>query len=582
MHRTSVRRKWLPTTAIALVLILFAAACGGGDDDDATGGGGGDDDTTETTASGEPQAGGRVVYGLEAESSNGLCLAEAQLAISGIQIARAIYDPLTMPNGDGEYVPYLAKSVTPNAGYDEWTIELREGVKFHDGSDLTAEVVKNNLDAFRGQYEARKPLLFLFVYDNIDTVEATGPLTVVVTTKSPWPSFPAYLFMNGRFGVMAQSQLDDPDHCGDDLVGTGPFSLVDWKINDHLTVEKNADYWQEGLPYLDEIEFRPITEAQQRLNALQSGEITAMHTSTASTIDELRRLVDSGDVALTEGAEYAEVGYAMLNMAKAPFDNINARLAFAHALDRDTLNEVRNKGILTNASGPFAPGSIGYLEDAGFPEFDVEKAKEYVAKYEEESGGKLSFAYSTTPTPDSDRVGDDAPADGRGGRWVDGDQDRRTGAAHQRRDRRQLRRSRLPSAPRRRPRPAVRVVALGIACELRQVLRPGDRPAAGGGAGRGGPGEGRRYLRGPQPALRRAGVQPLVPVDPLGRRHRARRARGSGSRPSRRLGAVPRSRRRTQPRRPLGRRVGGSSDSGPFRGVDGRSAGAGTGRLRRR
>ncbi len=486
MQRTSGRRKWLTTTAIALTLALFAAACGGGDDDDDnTGGGGGDDDTTETTASGEPQAGGRVVYGLEAESSNGLCLAEAQLAISGIQIARAIYDPLTMPNGDGEYVPYLAKSVTPNAGYDEWTIELREGVKFHDGSDLTAEVVKNNLDAFRGQYEARKPLLFLFVYDNIDTVETTGPLTLVVTTRTPWPSFPAYLFMNGRFGVMAQSQLDDPDNCGYDLVGTGPFSLVDWKINDHLTVEKNAEYWQEGLPYLDEIEFRPITEAQQRLNALQSGEITAMHTSTASSIDELRRLAEAGDIALTEGDEYAEVGYAMLNTAKAPFDNINARLAFAHAVDRETLNEVRNKGILTNASGPFAPGSIGYLEDTGYPEYDVDKAKEYLGEVRSGIGRQALVRLQHDADARLDRVGDDAPADGRGDRWVDGDQDRRPVAAHQRRHRRQLRRGRLPAPPRGRPRPAVRVVAHRFAGELRQVLRPGDRPAPRGGACRG-------------------------------------------------------------------------------------------------
>ena len=401
MLRTQGRRNWLSPLAIAIALALFAAACGGGDDDDTTAGGGDDDDTTETTASGEPQAGGKVVYGLEAESSNGLCLAEAQLAISGIQIARSIYDPLTMPNEDGEYLPYLAESVTPNAKYDKWTIGLPEGVKFHDGTDLTAEVVKNNLDAFRGQYPARSPLLFVFVYDNIDTVTATGPLTVEVTTKTPWPSFPAYLFMNGRFGIMGQAQLDDPEHCNDNLIGTGPFALVEWQINDHMSLERNADYWQEGLPYLDELEYRPITEAGQRINALQSGEITAMHTSSALNIDDLRQLADSGDVALTESEQYAEVGYALLNASKAPFDNINARLALAYGIDVDTLNEVRNKGVLTNASGPFAPGSVGYLEDAGYPKYDVDKAKEYAAAYEEESGQKLSFAYSTTPVPES-------------------------------------------------------------------------------------------------------------------------------------------------------------------------------------
>ena len=401
MRKTTGGSTRLSVIALVLVLVLISAACGGGDDDDTPGGTAGDDTTEEPDDAGEPVAGGKVVYGLEAESSNGLCLAEAQLAISGIQVARAIYDPLTMPNADGEYVPYLAKAVTPNATYDEWTIELREGVKFHDGSDLTGEVVKNNLDAFRGKYPARSPLLFIFVYDNIDTVEATGPLTVVVTTKTAWPSFPAFLNMNGRFGVMGQAQLDDAEHCNDNLIGTGPFKLVDWQINDHLTAEKNADYWQEGLPYLDEIEFKPIPEAGQRVNSLQGGEINVMHSPNALQIDALRQLADSGEVSLVESEEYAEVGYAMLNVAKPPFDNVNARLALAHAIDRDALNEVRNKGILTNASGPFAPGTMGYVEDSGYPEYDVEKAKEYLAKYEEETGEKLSFTYSTTAVPDS-------------------------------------------------------------------------------------------------------------------------------------------------------------------------------------
>jgi len=399
MYRTCRRRARLSGFAVVLALVLFAAACGDGGGGDSAGGGGSGGGTTADV--GEPVDGGKVVYGLEAESSNGLCLAEAQLAISGIQVARAIYDTLTIPNADGEYVPYLAKSVTPNATFDEWTIVLRDGVKFHDGSDLTAEVVKNNLDAYRGKYANRRPLLFIFVYDNIDTVETAGPLTVVVKTKKPWPAFPAFLFMNGRFGVMAQAQLDSPDHCADELIGTGPFELVDWKINDHLTVKKNSDYWQAGLPHLDEIEFRPISEAEQRVSALQSGEINLLHNANALANSELRDLAAAGDVSVNEAPEYAEVGYELLNANVPPFDNINARLAFAHAIDRDTLNEVRNKGILTNASGPFAPGSMGYLEDTGYPKYDVAKAKEYVAKYEAETGKKLSFIHKTTPAPES-------------------------------------------------------------------------------------------------------------------------------------------------------------------------------------
>ncbi len=384
--------------ASALVLSLVAGACGGGDDDDSGGGDVGGTETTEADA-GEPVAGGRLVYGLEAETSGGWCLPEAQLAISGIQVARTIYEPLTVPNEDGEYVPYLAESVTPNAKATEWTIELREGVKFHDGTDMTAEVVKNNLDAFRGQYPGRSPLLFLFVFDNIESVEVAGPLTVVVETKSPWFSFPAYLFFNGRFGVMGQDQLDDPDHCDTNLIGTGPFQLEEWKTNDHLTAVRNTAYWREGLPYLDEIEYRPIIEAAQRVNAVESGEVDLMHTSSSLAIETLRGLAESGDIELSEYPDYPEVGYTMLNVSKPPFDNVNARLALAHAVDRDLEIEVRAAGIPQKASGPFGPGSMGYLEDTGYPDFDLDKAREYVAKYEEETGEELRFTYSTGTDP---------------------------------------------------------------------------------------------------------------------------------------------------------------------------------------
>jgi peptide/nickel transport system substrate-binding protein len=382
--------------ACAVVLALAGAACGGGGDDSGSGGGG-----TGGGDEGAPTPGGKVVYGLEAETTDGWCLPEAQLAISGIMVARTIYDTLTRPNAEGEYEPWLAESVEPNDDSTEWTISLREGVTFHDGTDLTAEVVKNNLDAYRGQYPTRSPLLFTFVFDNVESVDVVDPLTVSVTMKQPWVSFDAYLFSSGRLGMMAQSQLDDETNCAQDLVGTGPFMLVDWTPNQSLTAEKNPDYWAtdaEGneLPYLDEIEFRPIVESSQRLNALQSGEITAMHESDPSTVAEMRNLDESGTITATESVEFGEVTYVMLNSSRPPFDNIKARQAFASAFDFDEYNSIIGRDILTRASGPFAPGNIGNLDDTGLPSFDLDRAEQLVGEYEDETGEPLSFTYTTT------------------------------------------------------------------------------------------------------------------------------------------------------------------------------------------
>src|SRR4029453_9938748 len=208
---------------------------------------------------GDPQMGGKVVFGLEAETTNGWCLPEGQLAISGIMVARALYDTLTVPDGDGNFVPFLAESVEPNDDFTEWTIKVRDGVKFSDGTDLTSEVVKNNLDAYRNQYPGRTSLLFQFVLQDISDVTVVDPLNVKVTTSRPWASFPSFLYSSGRMGMVGQAQLDDAEGCARNLIGTGPFILEDWQVNSSLTAKKNPNYWREDadgnkLPYLDEIE----------------------------------------------------------------------------------------------------------------------------------------------------------------------------------------------------------------------------------------------------------------------------------------------------------------------------------------
>jgi peptide/nickel transport system substrate-binding protein len=381
--------------ALVAVAAVAVAACGGGDDDGGR---------SEGEESGTPRQGGTVVYGLGAETPGGWCLPEAQLAQPGIQVARTIYDTLTVPDEKGDFQPYLAESVTPNADFTEFTVAVRPDVTFHDGTPLDATVVKNNLDAYRGTYPARKPLLFSFVFSNVADVSVVDPMTVKVTTKTPWPAFPAFLFSNGRLGIMAQAQLDDPDNCETALIGTGPFKLKEWKVNDRFVAERNPDYWQtdaEGdpLPYLDEIDYRIYVDGDARINALVSEQLNAMESAVALELDALQEEVDSGNIAMEVSGEFADVSYMMLNTAKAPFDNLDARLAVAYAVDRETYREVRTLDLFQVASGPFAEDETGYLEDAGFPEFDLDKAKEHVAAYEQATGQPLKFSISSTTDP---------------------------------------------------------------------------------------------------------------------------------------------------------------------------------------
>jgi len=404
----SSRRTTRRIAALLLIGLLIAAACSSKKSGNAANTvGASSSDTTK------PVMGGSVVYAQEAEDAGGLCLPEAQLDISGINYARTIYDTLTMPNDKGEFVPFLAKSVDHNADFTVWTIGLRDGIKFHDGSALDAQVVKNNLDAYRGAYPARHPILFSLVFGPyVKSVDVVDPLTVQVTVAQPWPAFPSYLWSSSRLGMMAQAQLDSAD-CAKDLIGTGPFKLREWVVNDHLTADKNPNYWYKDkdgnqLPYLDSITFKPVPDGQQRLNGLQSGQFQLSHTSSAIDIEQLRALAKNGTITENESDKYAEVAHLMLCTAPptdtvcpgSPFGNQHARNAVAYALDRQTLNHVRGKDIPQIASGPFAPGAVGYLQDAGFPQFNLDKAKQEVQAYKQETGKDLSFTYGGTPDPE--------------------------------------------------------------------------------------------------------------------------------------------------------------------------------------
>ena len=405
--RSYARRSRLIAAAITLGVV--AAACGGG-------GNGGSSTTNQATTATTgvtgktdpenltPQPGGELVYSMEGSNTGGWCLAEAQLAITGIQVARAVYDTLTMPDANGEIQPYLAESVTANADNTEFVITLPEGVTFHDGSPLDADIVRDNLLAYMGKYPTRSPLLFLFVFaPYIKSVESTGPLEVTVTTNEPWPAFPWFLWGSSRVGIVARAQLDDEEACNTNIIGTGGFMLDSWDgAGGDFVAVKNPDYWQtdsEGvqLPYLDKLTFvfsKPGEDDGARVASLRGGEFDIIHTSSSLAIVEIRKDVANGDLAAIESNRFGEVSYIMLNGAKAPFDNPIARQAVAYASDREEANRVLAEDVPTLAQGPFAPGNIGYLEDAGYPEYDPEKATQLVAQYEAETGEKLEFTYT--------------------------------------------------------------------------------------------------------------------------------------------------------------------------------------------
>jgi peptide/nickel transport system substrate-binding protein len=383
---------------------LLASSCGGdsGSSDDAAKRVRKDVNVeTGLTEAGDPVRGGRIVYGVEAETTGGFCLPEAQLGPAGNVIRNALYDSLTYLDENAQPKPYLAKSFTHDEAYQRWTFVLREGVTFHNGTPLDAKVVKNNLDAFIGEYPTRAGTLFPIVLSNIDEVIEVDDMTVEITTETPWPALPVYLEM---LGIMAQEQLDDEETCESNMIGTGPFELSTWKMNQELLAQRNPDYWQiapdgKSYPYADGIAFRPFPDTQQGMNALASGEINVLSTSATPDIyGPLTDMKESGAINMLVSADHAETWYILLNTSKAPFDDERMRRALATGIDRAELNELADQGFGLIADQPFPEGDMGYVDDPGFPAFDAAEAKRLVDDYVA-SGNKAEITLHGTFDP---------------------------------------------------------------------------------------------------------------------------------------------------------------------------------------
>jgi peptide/nickel transport system substrate-binding protein len=375
-RRTFLGRAMRTTAGGVLVpsaVAAFLEACG-------TGG--------SSTVSSSPRRGGSMTFATEAEI-NSFDARQGAWDSTGLLYARTVFDPLLTQAADGSVKPYLAESISHNPDYTQWTIKLRSGIAFHDGSQLDANVVKVNLDGVT-QSPLTGPALF-----NLDKVTVVDPLTVMVTTKSPWVPFPIYL--TGQLGhVAALKQLADTSGKASPI-GTGPFVFKEWVPGDHFTATRNPNYWRQGLPYLDSITYKPIPDPQSRGNSLKAGNIDAMHSSDTQNVADFKDNPSYSQVNdLNSVLGEPDQSFVMLNTAVPPLNDIRVRQALAYATDRQKYIDTLGNGLTKPSDGPFTKGSP-YFGPTGYPGLDQAKAKALVADYQKDKG-PISFKFGIINT----------------------------------------------------------------------------------------------------------------------------------------------------------------------------------------
>ncbi len=285
-------------------------------------------------------------------------------------------------------IPALATGCTANADSTEWTCALREGVKFHDGTDFNADAVLFNFDRwkfsdnpyhFESQvFEYYEYMWFGFDDDSvITTVEKIDDYTVKFVLGAPLAPFLANLAMD-MFAISSPAAIEA---AGEDYgtpaagaVGTGPFKFVEWIEGDSITVEANADYWG-GAPTISEIIFRVIPDDSARFLALKAGDIHALEQAVVEDLGSAE--ADPDLYVLTRPA--LNTGYLAFNYKITEFNDKNVRLAIYHAINRPGLIE-NFYGAYGEAAETFLPPLIwGKNTDITAYEYDPDLAKQYLA-----------------------------------------------------------------------------------------------------------------------------------------------------------------------------------------------------------
>ena len=282
-----------------------------------------------------------------------------------MKVCEMIYDTLVQYKEDTtEIEPALATEWEISTDGLHWRFHLRENVKFHDGTPLTANAVVFSLTRPQAVYRN-------FHAEFINRITAEGTLTIVIELKTAFAPFLQALTGSNFFIVSPTSVEKFGENFSKNPVGTGPFKFVQWDPNDQIVLVANPLHWA-GSPAIDQLIFRSIPDNTERLMELRRD---ALH---------IMEFPDPNDLPLIQAAPHLElltqvglnVGYLAMNMDKPPFDNRLVRLAINHAINKPELIQRFYQGTGVPAKGPIPPTLWSYNETIDDYQYDPKLAKQ--------------------------------------------------------------------------------------------------------------------------------------------------------------------------------------------------------------
>lgn len=282
-------------------------------------------------------------------------------------VAKSFYQGLFGFDKEMKLQNVLAESYDASKDGLTYTIKLRSGIKFQDGSDFNAEAVKVNLD------RASNPDNHLKRYNlfkSVATTEVIDPTTVKITLKQPFSAFINTLASPAAAMISPTALKKYGKEIGFHPVGTGPFELDTWNQTDFVKVKKFAGYWKKGYPKLDTITWRPVVDNNTRAAMLQTGEANFAF---PIPYEQAKLLEKNSKLDLVTSPSIMQ-RYISFNVTQKPFDNPKVREAINYAINRQALVKVAFAGYATPATG-IVPPAIQYSQAYPAPEYNPAKAR---------------------------------------------------------------------------------------------------------------------------------------------------------------------------------------------------------------
>ena len=368
----------------AAVMALSMVACSGADSSQAASGTDQSEAQAQSTG-GEVTKGGTLVISVLADAST--MMSTDIRAPANLNFATPVYETLLSYDKNGDPKPFLAKSITEDVENLTYTIELNQGIKFHDGTELTAEVCKWNLDLYMEQGVLRSSF-----FANVDSVEVTGDYTVVLHLKQWDSTLPNALARQGGYMISQAAYEADPEGFGEHPVGTGPFAFDNWEHGVSMSFVKFVDYWQ-GEPNLDAVRFDVYANDLVAQAAMQAGDVHIMSPIDPAIVDDMK----SKDFNVYMMNVPQSCYTICFNCVKDdPLSDAKVRQAMAYAINADDITVALFGDYAVTTNQYALEGTTYYNENVNI-KYDVEKAKELLkeAGYENGFSTKLTTVNST-------------------------------------------------------------------------------------------------------------------------------------------------------------------------------------------